>query len=161
MMSNEAARLRAEFDHAFAGATAPPAPFDDALALTLGTDGYAVRLSDLLSLHADRKIVAPFTARPHLLGLAGFRGALVPVFNLRTLLGYPPSTMPRWLVIAKSTKPVAFGFDTFDSYLRTPRSETPPSDAKSPHRHLRGVINGRPLISLSSVLAALEQELHP
>jgi purine-binding chemotaxis protein CheW len=58
-----------------------------------------------------------------LLGLAGIRGGIVPVFSLSSILGYPPDNRsPRWMIICKSEEPIALAFSDFEGYLRLPAS---------------------------------------
>jgi len=83
------ARMRAEFDGGFA--LSPPVASDaqvEYLAIRVGGDPCALRLADLLGVYVDRKVVPLPSSVPSLLGIASFRGALVPVHDLRLLLGY-------------------------------------------------------------------------
>jgi len=117
------ADLRRAFDESFA--RKPPELSADErnfLALRQGPERYAIRLEDVAGLFADKTVV-PFRSRlPELLGIAGIRGSLVPVFSLGQLLGYPrPTTTPRWLFVSARSA-VAFAFDELDGYLRAPSS---------------------------------------
>src|SRR4029079_4392633 len=89
--AHPAAGLRAEFDRGFA--LAPSAGGADGLeghlAIRVGGDSCAPRLADLLGVYVDRKIVPLPSSVPTLLGIASFRGVLIPVHDLRLLLGYP------------------------------------------------------------------------
>ena len=93
MASNEleqkAAALRAAFDRSFAeAADAGRAPHLDFLAIRVAGDPYALRLSEVASLHVDSKRVRAPSLLPELSGLASFRGVLTPVYDLAALLGY-------------------------------------------------------------------------
>ena len=90
-LPERAAELRAAFDRAFAGAVAHrrrgQAGF---LAIRVGVERCAIRLSEIAGLFADRKITRVPAGEAALLGIAGFRGAIVPVYCLPTLLGLVP-----------------------------------------------------------------------
>lgn len=122
LIDNRAAELRAEFDQSFARA-----PGDDAaamqslLAIRLGGAPYALHVSDVTSVLVDRRITALPTPVPHLRGLVGIRGAIVPVYDLAALLGHPDSSTPRWLVTA-SAAPIAFAVEQFEG-LATVRAD--------------------------------------
>jgi purine-binding chemotaxis protein CheW len=90
------------------------------------------------------------------LGIAGFRGAVLPVYDLAMLLGYPRAISPRWLV-AIAVTPVALAFDSFDGYLNVRDAAiVPEARPEERERHVREVVQTvdlvRPLISLASVL---------
>ena len=82
--------LRSAFDRSFA----EPAHFDttpmaDLLAFHAGSQAYALHLSEIAGLFADKKITRLPGRTAALLGIAGFRGAIVPVYDLSALLGSP------------------------------------------------------------------------
>jgi chemotaxis signal transduction protein len=113
--------LRQAFDLAFAAA--PRVDSDsqsDLLAMTIGGGRYALRLHEVSGLYADRKIRwLPGSVR-ELLGLVALRGALLPAYDLRALLGYPTAAgATRWCVVAAHA-PVALAFEQFDGHVRTP-----------------------------------------
>jgi purine-binding chemotaxis protein CheW len=127
--ANRASALRREFDAAFAEAARDEkAGLIDFLSIRVAGDAYAVRLADVLGLHADRKVVRVPTRTRELLGVAGFRGVIAPVYDLRVLLGYPVSAAhsteaaPRWLILARGASPVALAFDRFEAQLRVEQS---------------------------------------
>jgi chemotaxis signal transduction protein len=120
--------LRDGFDRSFA----EPAQFDmtpmlDLLAIRVGDDIFAIRLSEIAGLHADKKTTRLPGGDPALLGLAGFRGTMHPVYSLATLLGRPAATSPRWLVIAAAV-PVGLAFDGFERHLHVASAAIRPSD---------------------------------
>jgi chemotaxis signal transduction protein len=113
-----ASELRAAFDRSFAAIPRrETAQQRDFLAVTIGGDRYAIALAEVAGLFVDRTITPVPGRIPALLGVAGFRGAIVPVFDLRTLFGYPGTGTHRWLVLA-AAMPVAFAFETFEKYFR-------------------------------------------
>ena len=121
---NKAAQLRQAFDRTFA---LPPSrasvQVEDLLAIRLAGDPYAIRLCDIAEIVTDRGIVPVPAVTPDLLGLAGIRGGIVPVFGLSSILGYgPESVSPRWMVLCGSEEPIALALSEFEGYLRLPRS---------------------------------------
>ena len=128
-LAGRAKALRDGFDRSFA----EPARFDmtpmqDLLSIRVGDDIFAIRLSEIAGLHADKKITWLPGGDPALLGLAGFRGTMYPVYSLATLLGRPAEASPRWLVIAAAV-PAALAFDGFERHLHVASAAIRPSDA--------------------------------
>ncbi len=155
--------LREEFDRSFAQAERAERPEQlDFLSLRIAGDPYAVRLSEIQSLHVSRKVVVVPTPLPALLGMAGFRGVLTPIYDLGQLLGYPADASVKWLVIARSAAPVAFAFATFEAHLRVNLdrlSEAPPGSSAAVRgaiRHDRGVL---PLLHLPSLVEGIAERI--
>jgi purine-binding chemotaxis protein CheW len=160
-LSNRAAELRLAFDQSFAARpsldTAPPASF---LGIRLAGQPYAIRLSDIAGLFADKAITRIPGPEPALLGLAGFRSAIVPVYGLHAYLGHKATTTCRWLAIA-SGAPIALAFDGFDGHLRLSRDAILPTADDRPGRRfvLEFAQAGevvRPIVNLPSVLEAIK-----
>jgi purine-binding chemotaxis protein CheW len=161
--SGGAAELRREFDAAFG---APPAQRGAAvasfLALKVGDDGYALRVQEASGLAAARKIVPLPGAPSALLGLAGIRGLVVPVFSLASAMGYGGDVAPRWFVLCGGADPIAFAFAAFDGYLELPASDVRRVDERESGRaHVREVfrVGGelRGVIALPSVTKAVRE----
>lgn len=158
-LTDRATELRRDFDHMFA----EPLHFDttpthDFLSIRLGTEDYAVRLSQIAGLFADKKITATPSKTTSLLGITGFRGAIMPVYNLHVLLGSSLSETPRWIVIASATA-VALAFEAFNGHFRCSHTAIlsyGSQDTHGPSEHVRefirtdGVI--RPIVDLPSIL---------
>jgi chemotaxis signal transduction protein len=124
-LSDRVTDLRRAFDQAF---SAPPrgAPNEtiDLLAIRVAGDPYGFDVRGLVSLAPCGKVVPLPTRRIGLLGIAGIRGTLVPVYGLGVLLGYEPSrSPPRWLGLAGSPDPIALAFDELEGFLRVNRSD--------------------------------------
>jgi len=117
-LGERAAELRSKFDRAFA---APPridaASKHDLIAIRMNARPFALRVAEVSGLFVDRKVTRVPGAAAALLGIAGFRGALVPVYDLQALFGHSTGQTPRWLVVAAAA-PVALAFDTFEAHLR-------------------------------------------
>jgi purine-binding chemotaxis protein CheW len=118
-IAGSAAALRRLFDDGFATAAASKSEnLEDLLAIRLGSDPYALRLSEIAGLHVGVKIVAVPSPSAQLLGIVGLRGTMVPIYDLAALLRYPPAARPRWIVLARTSQPVGFAFETFESHLQ-------------------------------------------
>src|SRR5262249_15213510 len=117
-LTERAAELAGAFDAAFA--EPPPAEAAnplDVLAIRLGGDPHALRLTQLGGVYARRKIVPVPSALPELLGLVSLRAAIVPVYDLAALLGRARQGEPRWIVLAAAA-PIALAFEALDGYRR-------------------------------------------
>jgi len=158
-ISKRAAELRRDFDRGFAD---PPVvgseTRQDLLAIRLGARRLAIRLSEIAGLYADKKITPVPGAATGMLGIAGFRGSILPVYDLQSLLELSSSEAPRWLVVAAAA-PVAFSFEAFEEQIRVSADsiKSEQTQAKSGFTkefiHTEGVL--RPIIQLSSVLEAV------
>jgi chemotaxis signal transduction protein len=159
-LSARAARLREEFDRSFAlPAAGADARTEDFLGIGLAGDPHALRLAEIAHVGPLSEITPLPSARPGFLGLAGLRGAIFPVYDLRVLLGYPAADAPRWMAIAAG-QGLALAFDSVEAYLRVPLgSATPGADLPS-RRHVREVLRlddqVRPIVSISSLLASVQ-----
>ena len=168
--ASRAAALRLAFDGTFAEArAAAETPSDDLLAIDVSGAPHLLLLADVGSLHLDHPLVWVPSGDPRLLGIAGFRNTLAPVFDLRLLLGYPAAARPRWLVTARGRTPVALAFDRFESHARAPRAEVATALAAAVDGAGDRVVGGavsvkgvvRPLIRTAAVLQALARRTRP
>ncbi|HUB07209.1 MAG TPA: chemotaxis protein CheW [Myxococcales bacterium] len=160
MSGSAAAALRAAFDRSFAEAPAPAGPAtEDLLAISIEGQPYALRLSELAGLFADRRVSPLPSPVPELLGLAGLRGRLLPVYDLRRMLGHSPTRDCRWLVVAAAA-PVALAFDELEGHVRLAREAIAAAPAAHPE-HLPEIAmrpTPRPVLRLASVLAAIQRK---
>ena len=165
-LTTTTASLREAFDRSFAeappAATARPLDF---LTFRAGGDPYAVALADVAAIHRERKIVRLPNRSPELLGIAGFRGMMAPVYDIGALLGYPATPNATWLVIARGKSPVGLAFERFEAQLRVSPDDISPDDKENGARHhLRGAVRVdqvlRPLIHVASILEAIARRAH-
>jgi chemotaxis signal transduction protein len=160
-IDNRAAELRTAFDLSFAEAVrADDTERLDFLAVAIGVHRYAIRLSEIAGLFADRKITPVPSRLGTLLGVAGFRGAIVPVHDLRALLGHSSPRAPRWLVLA-AAMPVALAFDLFESHVRlSPDEVVPGARERGSTNYVRHVARmhdrSRPIVDFTAVLRAIK-----
>jgi chemotaxis signal transduction protein len=141
----KAAELRDAFDRARAIPFASQAGerMESLLAIRVCGDPYAVRISEISGLANDRKIVALPSAMPELIGLAGIRGALIPVYSLASLLGYSAEVVPgRWLALSGTGEPVGLVFSQFEGYAMVPYSQVYAAERKDETRtHVTHVVH--------------------
>lgn len=161
-LGEKAADLRRAFDRSFAEApAAEQASFEDFLAIRVGPDPYAVSLAEISGLYADRTVTRLPSPVSELLGITGFRGAIIAVYDLRALLGYSTGEAPSWLMVADET-PIGLAFDAFEGHLRFPR-ET--GVHAGPAEHTRPYICGvlstgdaiRPVVHVAPILEAIKR----
>lgn len=152
-------RLRDEFDRSFA----EPARRHDLehvelLAIGAGGRPYAMRLSQTAGLHPDRPITPVPSPIGPLLGLAGFAGTVVPVYDLAALLGHPGEGRPRWLVLTAGAPPLALAFHDLDGHVRVDAAAIV-DEADGDRGSLRGMValsgGSRPIIDVPATRAAV------
>lgn len=163
--SEKAAELQRVFDRSFA--EVPHSETDQSenlLAISVGRAPYALKLTEIAGLFSDKKVIwVPGPVR-ELLGIAAFRGTMLPVYDLRALLGHPVDRTPRWLAVT-AAMPVGLAFDQFDGHAHVRREAIMPvADAGAGATHVREVAHAphfvRPIVHLPSLLEALETRTH-
>jgi chemotaxis signal transduction protein len=165
-VAGSAAGLRRHFDESFAApAASMTQPLEDFLAIRVGSDPYAFRLSEIAGLHVGGKIVPVPSPAVQLLGIVGIRGMMAPIYDLAALLRYPPSVNSRWFVIARAPQPVGFAFEAFESHLQIAPASSASGNgqdggAGQAGKHLCGTVRAagalRPIILLASVMEMIE-----
>lgn len=159
-MAARAVALRDAFDRSFADPAQPDTALkEDFVAIRVGNEALAIRLSEIAGLHVDKRLTRVPGGDSALLGIAGFRGAILPVYSLATLLGQGPAAPPRWLVIAAAAS-IALGFDAFDYHLRVVAESVHPREASAPDQpFVRDFVPARelvrPILHLPSILEAI------
>jgi len=159
---SRAAALRDAFDAAFAApAEAPRRDEVSLLALRVGTEPVALRVLEAAGILAARPIAHVPSRRPELLGVAGLRGNVVPVYSVARLLGRAEEQeAPRFLVLASTVteERLALAFSGFDGHLRV----RPAALAAAPERalsHVRELVQlgaeSRPVLSVPSLVRAI------
>jgi len=159
-LAQRAAELRRAFDRSFAEPpSAGKSANHDLLAIRLDVQHFALRLADVAGLFVDKKITPVPGASGLLLGIAGFRGIIAPVYDLQRLLGYPAVRDPRWLVMAASAS-VGFAFAAFDRQLRIPAAAITPQQGGDAQSLTSAVVQHegvlRPIIELPRVLKVIQ-----
>lgn len=119
--------LRTAFDAAFAAPVPPPPPATVALLLVrAGGEWLAVRREALAGFDRAENFTPGPGRTPAFLGLAGVRGAVVPVWSLAALLGRAPApaAAARWFLLTAGPDgtPCAFACEAFEKTLFAPAS---------------------------------------
>ena len=154
------AELRRSFDRAFA--EPPPARADDVqgfVQIRVGPHPYAVRVSEISGLHADRRVVPVPTPLPELRGITSLRAGLFPVYGLRVLLGHAAtSDATRWLLTAGE---IGLAFDDFEGHARVDESSIAQAHGDGARAHVREMVRIagalRPVLSVASVVSSIKQ----
>jgi purine-binding chemotaxis protein CheW len=164
------ARLREDFDLAFA--EAPPQRVDKPvglLAVEVGGHPYALSLAEIGGLVQNRRLWPGLGAAPGYLGLAGLKGALLPVWDLAQILGRSTGLTAgstaklsaAWLAVVAGESPWAVAFGRFDGYLSPEPGDLRPYAGEGPTQGFleQAYVAGdllRPVIRLASVLDAVK-----
>ncbi len=156
--------LRRDFDQAFARDPITNSEgVEDLLSVRVHGDPFALKLRELAGLVPNKKVVPLPGGGRELLGIAGIRGGLVPVYSLAVLLGYGLDVdANRWLVLCNTkTEPVGLSFGTLEGHLRLPASHLHAATQEGESRqHIKEMAREkelmRPVISISSILETIE-----
>ncbi|MFF5084862.1 chemotaxis protein CheW [Actinoplanes sp. NPDC000266] len=160
-VASRLAELREDFDRSFID---PVRRHDDEhvelLTIRAGGRPYAIRLSQTSGLHPDRPVTPLPGPQPALLGLAGFAGQVVPVYDLAALLGHPVAERPRWLVLAGGDPPLGLAFHDLDGHVRAANTdivrEAGDNAAAGSVRGMAGLPGGvRPIIDVPATRATV------
>src|SRR6185295_15051934 len=130
------------------------------LAITVAGDRFALRIHELAGLARTGKIIAVPGPTKGLLGIMGFRGGILPVFSLATLLGYVTPAQNPWFVHCGSNNRVVLAFSEFEYSFQAALSDISTVEHGTINNHSREMVvsNGstRPVISVPSILAAIK-----
>lgn len=122
--TSPAERLRREFDATFAHVPAAGAAQHlDFLSIRAGDRPYALRLSEIAGLAAGKALTPLPRSAPGLAGIAGFRGLIIPVYDLAVLLGHGPGESLRWLALTGGVVTVGLAFDKLEAHVRVAEDE--------------------------------------
>jgi chemotaxis signal transduction protein len=160
-VGEQVAELRRVFDLSFVEVRHSEAgQSDNLLAIGVGSAPYALKLTEISGLFSDKKVIWVPSPVRELLGIAAFRGTMLPVYDLRALLGHERDKEPRWLAVA-AAMPVGLAFDQFDGHAHVNREAiVPVTHAVGGHPHVREVVQAphfvRPIVHVASLLEALE-----
>jgi chemotaxis signal transduction protein len=161
---SRAAELRRNFDALFTEAAAEPAAGEESfLAVTVGGDPYALPVAQIGGLARDRSLVPLPDAPPDFAGLAGLRGAVLPVWDLAGLLGYAPAA-GRWVAVAAGEPAWGLAFEGFDGYLRLASGGLRPQQGQGPaaafiRQAFEGAQGLRPVLDLGLLRQAVQARI--
>jgi purine-binding chemotaxis protein CheW len=166
VLESKAAELRQAFDRSFALPPPQASPeVEDLLTIRVAGDPYAIRLREIAGMVAGRRVVPVPAVTLDLLGLAGIRGGLVPVFGLASILGYGPAPgSPRWMLLCGAEEPIALAFSDFEGYLRLPKSSLHPDEnLRATRQYVNQVASteagARAVISIPLVVATIRNRI--
>jgi chemotaxis signal transduction protein len=162
-LAARAAQLRTAFDRSFAEpVVAAVRRMEHLLTIRVGGLPFAVRLAEVAGVHTGWSVVPVPGPRPELLGIAGHRGELVPVFDLAALLGVAApaeSQRPGCFVLAADTEPVAFAVDRTDGHVRIPVDALLPSGpADPPWAVVHAAGASWTVVALARLIAAIQPD---
>ncbi|HMD30458.1 MAG TPA: chemotaxis protein CheW [Candidatus Acidoferrales bacterium] len=167
--SSRAAELREAFDRARAlpFASGEAEQMESLLAIRLGGEPHAIRVSEIAALARGRKIEPVPGGMPELLGIAGMRGEIVPVYSLAALVGHGREAgEAAWLVLCGGEERVGFAFHDFEGHLRVPLAQLCAAGERDAGRdQLEHVVRAegsvRTVVSLSQLLSAIRTRCRP
>jgi len=157
--------LRRSFDESFAlPLDSRSTSLEDLLVVRVGGDRFALRVAELAGLHRRRRIVRLPGSRADLLGLAGIRGRLVPVFSLAVLLGYAADRDDNsWLILCNRDQELALSFGEFTGHVRVEPSQICPAADGHAREHLREVVRidsgSCPLVGVPSIVSIIQTRI--
>jgi purine-binding chemotaxis protein CheW len=150
--------LRQDFDDGFTRSIATRENSShDLLAIRVAGAAFALRVAEVAGIFTDSKLVSFPSNVQAFSGLVGFRGTVVPIYDLAVLLHAAHLEPRRWLVLSNAAN-IGFAFDTFEGHLRIARSDIVASDDtqqkhRSYAREIANVSSGaRPIINLGDVI---------
>ena len=155
--------LRRAFDHSFA---APPpcgvAEHQSLIVIRVAGETLVLRAGDITGIARRKRLVPLLSRSPELLGLAGIRGVLVPVFNLAAILALPTcGGEPGWFALAMRETPIALAFDEFEGQVEVERTCLYDDQTAPARPHVRQLVRigpvVRPVIEVPSILEAIRK----
>ena len=165
LVDSKLSELRDAFDQSYAipAAIQEAEQMENLLSIRVAGHPYAIRVSEISGVVNNRKTVALPSRVPELLGVAGIRGGLVPVYSLAALLGYSQDAgSTRWLAMCGSEEPVSLAFSEFEGYLRVPLTQLCAAEQKDAARaHVKHVLRAvgmvRAVVSIPNLLEMIRR----
>lgn len=163
--ASRALELRQTFDASFAAPRAlGRAELEKLIVLQVGALQLACRVQQITRIEANRKVVPLSDGAPGLVGIAGIRGKLVPVYSLATVLGIGGGKATPWLAICGDEEPIAFSFDRLERYVHAPAGDLcAVSEGAELAGHMRELLRTSAatyqVLDLDSVLLAIRSKL--
>lgn len=163
--SERVAELRRAFDQNFAvPVRTASADLISLIAIGLGSEAFVLRADQIMGIARLPRIVPAPSRIQELMGIAGMRGTLVPVFSLAALLGLPRSGECAWLALVHPESPAGLAFDALGGQLVVGRAHLY-EDENPACRYVRQLVqigdDVRPVIHVPSLMEALRPMAEP
>lgn len=154
-------QLRRAFDRSFAEPAIQPAQTVVRLiSLEVAGRPLAIETGQIAGLAKVKRIVPLPSRIPELLGIAGIRGGVVPVFSLAALLEIESRGNPQWLALAKSETSMALAFDALTGQVEVAAPDIYPDEVEGRIAFVRMLVRigaeVRPLLDIFRIA----QEIH-
>jgi len=156
-----ATELRRLFDRSFAEpAVRADARTVDLMLVTVGGRPWALRITDVSGLLADRAPLWLPTSMPGLLGLVTVRQTLVPVYDLRVVMDLPGAAGPLpWIAVVGENR-LGLAFDEYRGHVRIPQEAVIPIGDGGQGGFAGGIVHvdgiARSLVAVAAVVDRIE-----
>lgn len=112
--------LRQSFDQSFAVPQVRESwDLERFVAIRIGRDRFALRTHEIAGIEPKKPILPLPVDRRALLGVAGLRGRLVPIYSLALLLGYSETVGDRqWLALIGQDSAFGIAFSEFEGQVQ-------------------------------------------
>lgn len=157
------ADMQRSFDQSFARALVGEAEsLERMIMIRLAGEPFLIRADQITGLVKAKRIVPLPSRIPELLGLAGIRGTLLPVFDLTAF--FEPrarGSTPAWLALAGRDLPIALAFDEFEGQVELARASLYADESGMPRRHVQLLArigsSVQPVIDIPSILEVIRK----
>lgn len=157
------ADMQRSFDQSFAGVVVGEAESLERMIMIRVAGALFLMPADHITGLAKAKRIVLLPSRiPELLGLAGVRGALVPVFDLTAVLELQRhGSAAAWLALAGRDSPIAFAFDELSGQVELARASLYADEGGIARRHVRLLArigsSVHPVIDIPSILETIRK----
>ena len=159
MTEDRAAQLRLQFDAGFqVEAKTAQTKTIDLLVIRLGDRDYGMKVEGIEAVVKGKKMTALPGTAADLLGIAGFRGSLVGVYDLASWLGLKRKS-GAWLLLVRvgQSSRVALAFDSLEGQLRLEESDFLVAESSEfVKSHVQVETRVLPVLSLASLMKRFE-----
>lgn len=157
------ADMRRAFDQSFAVPhIGQSESLERIIRIRLAGERFVIRTGHIVGLAKAKRIVPLPSRVPEMLGLAGIRGTLVPVFDLAGLLKLKSrASTPSWLALINCEVCIALGFDEFHGQEDLTPASLYADESHIPRRHVQLLArigsSVQPVIDVPSILEVIRK----